>query len=177
MRYRKLQPTDDQRTAVKRLVMEGLSQVKIAKTLSIAKSTLQRYFGEELKVVDRPAGRPAFVPTDEDRETVMILICQGFKQDSIARRFHISVDTLQLHFAEEIANGYDLVRQDAVIALYRKGVGTDAAPNAAAIKEFLKKADTLPPANAPVGAEADDSWQEGAGDRRCGDRCARNELG
>jgi len=144
MRYRKLQPTDAQRQTVKRWVLAGISQVKIAEEIGIAKSTLQRYFADELKVCDRPAGRPRWEPTEEDRETVMILICKGFKQDSIARRFGISVDTLQLHCADEIANGYDLVRQDAVLALYRKGVGSDAAPNPSAIKEFLRQVDTLP---------------------------------
>ncbi|QAY96695.1 hypothetical protein CWB41_13945 [Methylovirgula ligni] len=97
-----------------------------------------------MKSCERPEGRPRWEPTVADRETVTILICAGFKQDSIARRFGISVDTLQLYCADEISNGYDLRRQDAVIALYQKGVGTNAAPNSAAIKEFLRKVDTSP---------------------------------
>ncbi len=144
MRYHKLQPTDAQRAEVKRLVLEGISQVKIAAKLRIAKSTLQRYFAGELKFYDRPEGRPRWEPTEEDREAVTILVCAGFKQDSIARRFGISVDTLQLYCEIEIANGYDLRRQDVVLALYRKAVGSDKNPNSAAINQFLKNVDTLP---------------------------------
>jgi transposase len=144
MRFHQHRPTEAQRSAVKRLVLEGISQVKIAASIGVAKSTLQRYYAEELKACDRPEGRPGWNPSNDDRETVTILICAGFKQDSIARRFGISVDTLQIHCSEEITNGYDLRRQDSVIALYRKGVGSDTRPNSAAIKEFLRKVDTLP---------------------------------
>lgn len=149
MRYRKHQPTDVNRAAVKRLVLDGISQVKIAESLSIAKSTLQRYYADELKVCDRPEGRPAWNPSEDDRVDVMVLICRGFKQESIARRFGVSVDTLQLHCADEIANGYDLVRQNVELALFRRAIGSDAAPNPSAIKEFLKRGDTLPQPPAP----------------------------
>jgi transposase-like protein len=151
MRYPQMEPTPEQRREVERLSRERTPQNEIAKKLGIARSTLRRHFAEELRICERTVGRPAWNPSDEERMDVTILAAAGFKQESIARRYGVSDDTLRFYCGEELENGYDLRKQDAVLAIYRKGIGEEPAANVAGLKEFLKRLDVLPqPSTAPA---------------------------
>ena len=51
----------------------------------------------------RGAGRPAFVPTDEQRRDVIALCKYGIPQEDIALYLDIDVKTLTKHFGRELA--------------------------------------------------------------------------
>jgi hypothetical protein len=144
MRYPKFEPTDAQRHEVEALTRLRRPQTEIAKKLGIARSTLRRSFPSELRICEHTVGRPAWDPTPEEREDVTILAAAGFKQESIARRYGISAETLRFYCGEEFDNGYDLRKQDAVIAMYRKGIGDKPTANVSGLDKFLKILNVLP---------------------------------
>lgn len=70
-------------------------------------------------------GRPPHEPTKETRLLVQELTAFGITQEKIARRLNICIDTLALHYRDELDNG----KTDAVLAvgksLYSKAVEQD----------------------------------------------------
>jgi hypothetical protein len=55
------------------------------------------------KPTGKPRGRPAFVPTKEQRENVAIWKAGGMTDENIARALGMDADTVKKHFAEELA--------------------------------------------------------------------------
>jgi hypothetical protein len=53
----------------------------------------------------KPNGRPAFQPTDEQRKLVQILAAYGVPQPEIARNLHITKPTLCKYFRPELTHG------------------------------------------------------------------------
>lgn len=82
-------------------------------------------------------GRPAYVPTSDQREKVEILIAGGQSEDDIARVIGMSRMSLRAHFAGELATGRAKKRAEILMAQYR----TALAGNASAQEKFLKKGD------------------------------------
>jgi hypothetical protein len=62
---------------------------------------------QEFAKSDPPStgGRHAFVPTREQRDTVMLLIAASFSEPQIAAVIGICQNTLRRHFAQELQNG------------------------------------------------------------------------
>lgn len=79
-------------------------------------------------------GRPPFAPTDEQRSDVRLLKADGWSDDRIARRIGVSRSTLLKYFADELENGADYERHDALRLLKE----TAEKHNVAAIKELLR---------------------------------------
>lgn len=166
-------PTDEQRARVRELVDGRLPQKTIAKMLGISPVTLRKHFAAELRTNDQagqldltgshdttskasPApGRPAFEPTLRQREDVQNFKADGWSNDRIARRLRISPNTLARHFAEELSDGADSVRAEALRQLrmqVRRG-------NVSAIEKTLKLTGLEPPP-APTAAAAPIEKQE-----------------
>lgn len=152
-------PTDEQRARVRELVNGRLPQKAIAKMLGISPVTLRKHFAAELRTNDQagqldltgshdttstasPApGRPAFEPTLRQREDVQNFKADGWSNDRIARRLRISPNTLARHFAEELSDGADSVRAEALRQLrmqVRRG-------SVSAIEKTLKLTGLEPP--------------------------------
>jgi len=68
------------------------------------------------------AGKPEHIPTEITRAEVSALVAYGIKQDHIAARLRISVDTLAKHYAHELETGLSTMIGEVANALYRKGV-------------------------------------------------------
>mgnify|MGYP000001795943 CR=1 FL=1 len=75
------------------------------------------------------AGRPAFVPTDQERAQVAALSGVGLPQDQIAClvRDGIHVETLRSHFAKELAEGKAKANSQVARSLFQKAVAGDTA--------------------------------------------------
>jgi len=56
------------------------------------------------KITGKPAGRPAFKPTEDDRKTVELMVAVGIPHEGIARCIQGGIDdkTLRKHFPEEL---------------------------------------------------------------------------
>ena len=61
-------------------------------------------------------GRPEFVPTDEQRAAVKVLIAARSTKEEIAGYLEISVPTLNKHVPEELARGYYEILALAILA-------------------------------------------------------------
>jgi hypothetical protein len=68
------------------------------------------------------AGRKAFEPTEEQRKLVSQLVAVGVRQEDLPIFFDVCLNTIRLHFAEEIANAK--LKANAAIArkLYNEAV-------------------------------------------------------
>ena len=64
-------------------------------------------------------GRPKFVPTKEQQSDVRALASCGNSQAVIANYLHISINTLKLHFAEELSAAAIKANQAVAINLFR----------------------------------------------------------
>lgn len=73
------------------------------------------------------AGRPAFVPTDEERRQVEALSGYGLPQEQIAIlvRGGINIDTLRTHFANELVSGKAKANGQIGKTLFQKAMGGD----------------------------------------------------
>lgn len=73
------------------------------------------------------AGRPAFVPTDDERKQVEALSGYGLPQEQIAVlvRGGIHVETLRTHFAEELVAGKAKANGQIGRTLFQKAMGGD----------------------------------------------------
>lgn len=72
---------------------------------------------------NKNSGRPEFVPTDEQREKVLVLKAGGMSQEAIAEAVGISVPTLTKHFPSELDRATAKVRADVLMARYRSAMG------------------------------------------------------
>lgn len=75
------------------------------------------------------AGRPAFVPDDNERQQVEALAGYGLPQDQIAIliRGGISIDTLREHFAKELVSGKAKANSKIGKTLFQKAEDGDTA--------------------------------------------------
>lgn len=75
------------------------------------------------------AGRPAFVPTDDERKQVEALSGYGLPQDQIAIliRGGIHLDTLRTHFSTELVSGKAKANGQIGKTLFQKAMGGDTA--------------------------------------------------
>lgn len=75
------------------------------------------------------AGRPAFVPTDDERKQVEALSGYGLPQDQIAIliRGGIHIETLREHFATELVSGKAKANGQVGKTLFQKAMGGDTA--------------------------------------------------
>gem|GEM_PF-885743 len=64
-------------------------------------------------------GRPAFKPTAAHRRKVEQMISCGDHKTTVARAIGISVPTLELHFAEELDNGWAKKRAEVLDMLFK----------------------------------------------------------
>ena len=158
-------PTDEQRARVRELVNGRVPQKAIASLLGISPVTLRKHFAAELRTNDQagqldltgthhttskasPApGRPAFEPTRQQREDVQNFKADGWSNDRIARRLRISPNTLARHFAEELSDGADSVRAEALRRLRQ----SSREGNMTATINLLKLTGLEPPP-APIAA-------------------------
>jgi hypothetical protein len=89
-------------------------------------------------------GRPEYEPTAAARRRVTIGAGSGMSHEALARALKISRNTLEKHFAEELANGAAERQLELKEALYRQG----KKGNVAAIRLYLQGA-TPPPSPTP----------------------------
>ena len=75
------------------------------------------------------AGRPAFVPTDGERQQVETFSGYGLPQDQIAAliRGGIALETLRGHFAAELVAGKARANSQIGMTLFQKAMGGDTA--------------------------------------------------
>lgn len=75
------------------------------------------------------AGRPPFVPTDDERKQVEALSGYGLPQDQIAIliRGGIALETLRQHFATELVSGKAKANGQIGKTLFQKAMGGDTA--------------------------------------------------
>lgn len=75
------------------------------------------------------AGRPLFVPTDDERKQVEALSGYGLPQDQIAIliRGGIALETLRQHFATELVSGKAKANGQVGKTLFQKAMGGDTA--------------------------------------------------
>ena len=75
------------------------------------------------------AGRPPFVPTDDERKQVEALSGYGLPQDQIAIliRGGIALETLREHFATELVSGKAKANGQVGKTLFQKAMGGDTA--------------------------------------------------
>lgn len=70
-------------------------------------------------VVPKKRGRPLFKPTVAHRRKVEQMMSCGDHKTTIARAIGISVPTLELHFAEELDNGWAKKRAELIDMLWK----------------------------------------------------------
>jgi hypothetical protein len=73
------------------------------------------------------AGRPAFVPTDDERKKVQAMSGFGvpIEQIAILVRDGIHIDTLRSHFADELIAGKAKANSQVGQTLFQKAIGGD----------------------------------------------------
>ncbi|TGP22307.1 MULTISPECIES: hypothetical protein [unclassified Mesorhizobium] len=72
-----------------------------------------------MKTPKRGRGRPAFQPTAAMRRTVELMVSCGDSKETVARAIGCSVPTLELHFDEELKNGYAKKRREILTWMER----------------------------------------------------------
>ena len=85
--------------------------------------------GEKKRGGARPdAGRPAFVPTDQERKQVEALSGYGLSQENIRVliRDGISMDTLREHFKKELLSGKAKANAQVTKSIFQKVLAGDA---------------------------------------------------
>lgn len=76
---------------------------------------------------NRNSGRPAYAPTDDEREKVRVLKAGGMSNEAIAEAIGISEPTLRKHFSSELDRATAKVRADLMMARYRSAMGGNVA--------------------------------------------------
>jgi hypothetical protein len=84
----------------------GLSPGQIPMNMAQSK-LMQNCIRRHIKAL----GRPPFIPTEDQRKTVMLMAAGGHLQRMIAARFEIDVNTLRKHFRDELDEGRRYVWQ------------------------------------------------------------------
>ena len=108
------------------MVSEGKSQRAIAKALKTSVSSLNRHFGDRLKVAP---GRPAQQFTDAERAQAIALGSYGVSLEEIAGMLGVSKATVHKHLGDEIRAAPTKANAAVARSLYRKAV-TDGDVNA-----------------------------------------------
>jgi AraC-like DNA-binding protein len=172
-------PDDVLRSCVVQLRAEGQSIAEIAAAVDLAPNTLRRYYAAELATAparrraDRPAdpqlellekspapgleqleaaqpGRPAYEPTQAERDDVKLWAADDWTEDRMARQLGISRTTLRKYFEAEIEFGADQVRTQALRDLRR----ASRLGKVAASAKLLQLSGFVPP-SAPAAAPLD----------------------
>lgn len=73
----------------------------------------------------RPAHRPPYEPTEQDRKTVRAMIAYGQKQDQVALVLGITGKTLRKHFRREIATAAIEANAQVAGSLFQKARAGD----------------------------------------------------
>lgn len=74
---------------------------------------------EPVEKPKRGKGRPAYVPSKQNRDTVTIMVAGGIQQQFIAAALGIDLTTLRRHFRFEIDNGNAQVNAQVVARLFK----------------------------------------------------------
>lgn len=85
-------------------------------------------------------GRPPHVPTQENRNKVILLLAQGWTDDRIAGALGITKPTLRKHYFRELRArdvARDRVEAIGLLTLWQQG----RAGNTAAMKEYFRRHD------------------------------------
>jgi AraC-like DNA-binding protein len=169
-------PDDVLRSCVVQLRAEGQSIAEIAAAVDLAPNTLRRYYAAELATAparrraDRQAdrqldlaieapppaiepaqpGRPAYEPTQAERDDVKLWAADDWTEDRMARQLGISRTTLRKYFEAEIEFGADQVRTQALRDLRR----ASRLGKVAASAKLLQLSGFVPP-SAPASAPLD----------------------
>ena len=86
-------------------------------------------------------GRPAYQPTDEDREKVQVLRAQGMSKEAIAEVLGIHYQTLATHFSMDLEVAVAKRTAEVMMARYRAAV----AGSVPAQNKFLELVGAIPP--------------------------------
>jgi hypothetical protein len=70
-------------------------------------------------------GRPAFAPTNKQRQTVEVLVANGNSQRVIALVIGCDRTTLRKHFREELRDGREVLGAQMGLAIVRAGLAGD----------------------------------------------------
>jgi hypothetical protein len=81
----------------------------------------------------RGVGRPAYQPTDGNRQMVRVLKANGIGERTIATELQIDRKTLRKHFRTELRDGFERVKAALSAVIVREGL----AGNVAACKFWL----------------------------------------
>lgn len=168
-------PTAEQRAKVRELRADRKTTEEIAAALEISRNTLRKHFAGELVApfaapsgavgqldfegtahrpnttaetlgpAAVPTGRPEYEPTQRDRDDVRLMKADDWSDERIARRLGISRNTLLKHFAQELEDGADYVRQIALRNLMRSSNGG----NVGASNSLLRLSGLAPPPPEP----------------------------
>lgn len=76
---------------------------------------------------NKNSGRPAYEPTDDDREKVRVLKAGGMSNEAVAEAIGISEPTLRKHFSSELDRATAKVRAELLMARYRAAMGGNVA--------------------------------------------------
>ncbi len=88
----------------------------------------------------RTKGRPAYEPTDEDREKVRILRASGMSMPAISEAMDIAEPTLRKYFSLDLEIAQAKVTADVMIARYRAAM----AGNVQAQNRLLEQLGAVP---------------------------------
>lgn len=83
--------------------------------------------GQPRLVSDAHGRIPAFVPTDEQRHTVMVLVANGIKETIIAQALRITYATLHKHFKREISYGREHIEARIGYAVVKEALAGNMA--------------------------------------------------
>jgi hypothetical protein len=67
----------------------------------------------------RKNGRPAYVPTEDQRRFVQAMRANGVDNETIAGVLRISISTLKKYFRPELADGFELIKARMGLALVK----------------------------------------------------------
>jgi len=87
----------------------------------MSKQTAKRKDGKNL------GGRPPHKPTDATRQTVRLHAMVGTQHETIARIIGICVNTLKVHYEQELTQSRDIANANVGGALYKKAMSGDTA--------------------------------------------------
>jgi hypothetical protein len=97
------------------------------KQTKVEKPTNPPYTGKPKGGARPGAGRPAFVPTEQERKQVEALSGYGLSHEHISAliRDGISLDTLRAHFKDELVKGKAKANAQAAKSIFQKVISGD----------------------------------------------------
>jgi len=72
-----------------------------------------------------PGGRPPFTPTEQQRQTVEVLVAHGNGERVIAKVIGIDRKTLSKHFRDELRDGREMLTAHMGLAIVRAALAGD----------------------------------------------------